>query len=485
MIKTAPEYLGKGKEKGIFPEIPHRHIQRISIVIPMLNEKDNVEKVIHNLQSQELHSDRELYVFISDNGSTDDTTLQAYKKMLDGKFRKQGKHMQFFLVEGSITGRLGSARKVGVEAAIETFQKDHPKANPTDHVLFGFDADTRLQKPDMLERLAHDLETNPNAQLAFGPLPIHTNDTRLLIPIVRALFDFFPYVYRYNYDYGIGVHNFGIWWTRRLLRHAFTANNRHPKQFLNDPFFLFPGPFEAFTQEAYQEAKQKQHGVFHSEDSSAEDASYTISMLRTFDRRQIVFDKKLQVPFSVREVENEKGQVIPGKIIERIFTLLRTNEHVSATLKSLIKELEAIDPQKAEEFTSQLQNSQYGEVVGNHIRRIEQSVFCLTQYEYIDRYTRLRRKGTIEKQDPTTGKKLRARIQSVPSALFTTDNEYVVKRIKKRQFLKTRREEDNIGIDPKDSSVKSYKNNRRNVYVQVRRFPDTLHDSYTIKEATL
>ncbi|GEM_PF-5447598 len=439
--------------------IIRRPITRISVVVAALNEGGNIQRLIDNLTLKGPPSGVEMVLVISDNGSDDEETFAEYDRIFSAS------PIPVVIVQGSKRGHLGAAREYGVKAAVDVFNNDHPNAGAS-HIIVSLDADSRIDhRYDFFGALVSRFEEDPDAVAAYGPLPFATAKNGTMdwtSPFIRPVF-------------------------RLFLRRHFARNARSGmiKEFVHEPRELFHGGIEIFTQEAYDRMVERFGSAFDPEDSTAEDATFSLRMQHEFSGRRFMHDRSLVVPISLRAFEGDNGRVHVREGLKKAVSLAWSNEWISHRLAATLKKM---SPEDRAEFIKGLGNLTYRSAVSVFIRQQEEQIFGLTAREYIFRYIDARdvqRRRQIKGYDvregvsPVTHRTLYALVAHIPNGLELLPNEYVGFCVSKIHGIYLQRREWAEIVSFVDPIT------RKKVYAYIGKKPPVSEVNYTIASSLL
>ena len=330
-------------EKPVFsthPDAPpgasvNRGLSRVTFVIPALNEANNLGGLRETLGKQIVPPGTELEVIISDNGSHQETLDQERALEIGGKYVE--------VVTGSIKGSVGSARRFGVNRAIQKYHEENPGASSSEHVLVCFDADTRILNNHYITTIK-EIFSNPNIMVAYGQVGYFTSAGSLILGNLNSSI---PMLY-----------------DRLFMRLMFRLNRRNLKNFVSS-FDSIRGYSLILRESTYREFTSG----FRDEDATAEDIRISLELQRNLHPSQILFNKRLIVLSSAREVEGKSGRISLKKLIEYIVNANVLAEHIPFTLRKNFQSLTSGEQ-------AQLQNLRTRDVVASFIKEVENEVYA-------------------------------------------------------------------------------------------------------------
>jgi len=313
----------------------NRGLSRVTFVIPALNEANNLYGLRETLGKQIVPPGIELEVVISDNGSHQETLDQERALEIGGK------HVE--VVTGSIKGSVGSARKFGVNRAIQRYHQENPGASSSEHILVCFDADTRILNNDYITTIK-EIFSNPNIMVAFGQVGYFTSAGSLIKGNLNTSIQMF-------YD-------------RLFIRLIFRLNRRSIKDFIYSSFDVIRTYSLVLRESAYRRFTSG----FRDEDATGEDIRISLELRRKLQPSQIPFNKRLSVLNSAREVEGKSGRISLIKLIKYIVNTNIFAEHIPFILRKNFQSLTS-------EEQAQLQNLRTRDVVASFIKEVEKEVY--------------------------------------------------------------------------------------------------------------
>lgn len=308
----------------------NRGLSQVTFVIPALNEANNLRGLRETLGKQIVPPGTELEVIISDNGSHQEALDQERALEIGGK------HIE--VVTGSIKGSVGSARRFGVNRAIQKYHQENPGASSSEHVLVCFDADTRILNNNYITTIK-EMFSNPNIMAAYGQVGYFTSAGSL---ILGNLHSSIPMLY-----------------DRLFMRLMFRLNRRSLKDFIPS-FNSIRGYSLILRESAYREFTSG----FRDTDATGEDIRISLELQRNLHPSQVRFDKRLIVLSSAREVEGKSGRISLMKLIEYIVNANVLAEHIPFTLRKNF-------PSLSTKEQARLQNLRTRDVVASFIKEVE------------------------------------------------------------------------------------------------------------------
>lgn len=198
-------------EKSQNPEKLNKSIIRqITFVIPAYNESENLKSLTHNLNSLSIPEGVNLRIILSDNGSTDKTREAAESSHVAGE--------PLVVETRSIPKSIGSARRKGIERAIDTFHNEGISAKASEHILVNFDADTLVSYIEFLKAI-QEIFSDPKIMVAYGPIDWISKEGKI------------DRKYRMAQDL----------LSKLRLKRLFNAQGRLVSHYINEPRTIFAG----------------------------------------------------------------------------------------------------------------------------------------------------------------------------------------------------------------------------------------------------
>lgn len=155
-------------------------------------------------------------------------------------------------------------------------------------------------------------------------------------------------------------------------------------EFVHHPRELFPGGSQIFTQAAYESLVAHFGGAFNAADSTAEEATFSLRAQRLFTGTEVIYDSRLRLPFSLREIETASGRVHVIKAIRKGLRLaFFGSEHLPY---QLAQALAGLPPAARAHLAAALGTRSYRSAVHAFIRFEEERMFCLHTDEYVASY---------------------------------------------------------------------------------------------------
>lgn len=300
---------------GIYHNFGNRNINpnngtsyRIDVVVPVYNEERRLPALFDTFSKQQFGVNTHL--IFSDNHSTD-RTPQVVKSF--GKDNVNPK-LAVSLIDGSVPKSIGSARRVGVECALDLRRDDEKQI-----VLF-IDADTVFANRQYLNSILKEFKENPNLQVSFGPSEFKMSNGTVIKPPAEVL----RLMRRY------------------ILWRSFNENNRTLTDFINSPYDIFPGHNFALNGDALSEITG-----FRDSDVAADDVRVSLELQQKFPKTGILFNRKQKVITDGRAYENGHG-FSPKKVIQTLkgmhapssMSSMRNEDSTTSIVRSFIEETE-------------------------------------------------------------------------------------------------------------------------------------------------
>jgi hypothetical protein len=346
MVRSPENQAGQGSS----PEIESK-IKRITFVVPSLNEsRKTTSDLVGTIYNQEIKKPTLLSLVISDNGSDKKETLDVNDEIKQKKLPEQQK-IDIFIVERSLRGFVGSARREGVKEARTLYEKNHPRAPSKEHLIANFDADTKFKRNDALEILKEIFEKDPETMLVYGPIEFESSTGKVSSEYRRLQRPF----------------------TRILLSHLFRSNDKRMDDYINRPYQIFHGIFFVMRADLFEKGIN-----YDPEDIVGDDVRISLESQRRLKKGQVIFDPRLSVRTSARGYETEKGEISRFKFIKKAWGLFFGTEYAPYTLQE-----EVINRLPEEEKPKITKSLRFADVVGSFARKVDEEVYRLGEGEHL------------------------------------------------------------------------------------------------------
>jgi glycosyltransferase involved in cell wall biosynthesis len=343
------------KETTITPEKPKKSPQRITFVLPALNEAANLPGLKATIEAQPIPENMQLRVVLSDNGSDEATKQQERDLIIHGE--------QVYFVDTSTPKHIGSALHVGMEEASKRYREDNPDASAHDHIIVRFDADTRSPPDSNMLQTISDIFSDQDIMVAHGPAALISTQGKVTggPPNIEATFK--QYL------------------SKRTMRVLYRRNGRDIQDFLNPPQDLFFGGFSVFRESAYQDYTS---GFQHT-DRVGEDMRLSSELQRRLPPEKVAYDKALRIFFSGREYEID-GKISGWKLFKSIVHAHQIGDHVASQLAQGPDDAQTV----AQTSTA---------VIGDFIRGVEKELYTLADNQQVKEVTKLSRRKVKNRKE--------------------------------------------------------------------------------------
>lgn len=333
-----------------------RGIIATTFVVPVLDESEHILALRDNIRIQRLNlaPHVSLRLVIADNGSGPETQ-DIYNQILSDEEQRGEDKLPIDILHGSDRGFHSRARNQGLRYAIDTFHQEHPEAEPENHVIVHFDADTIMQKPDTVQVLTQKVFACPKAQTAYGSIIFRssTGKESSEYPHIQKLF------------------------SRLLLGHFFRLNGRRMKDYINPPYVYLYSIFNPVRESAIIEKGNPNKIVveFNPNDRAGVDTRMSLLLQRHLKTEHIVFDKRLAVLTSARGYETKNGNISRLKFAKRAFNLFVSTQY---TPYAVGRDLERYPEEQRKEIE---RNLRFSAVVESFVRDVDVETYGLSDDE--------------------------------------------------------------------------------------------------------
>lgn len=257
-------------EKLYSPDlIKERTISQVSIVVPAFNEEKNIQSFQRSILEQKLLPNIPIQVIISDNGSTDQTVFLA--------------HQFAEVVEGSIPRNISSARKLGIQRALELTNID-----PASHLIICTDADGRLND-NYINKVCDFFRKHIDVVASYGPTiyefsnGLQVQPPDVLMKILRRI----------------------------IVKNLFFNARVNVKDFFRDEYFFIPGYNMVIRADTYLDL-----GGFRDSAGGADDLDLSLRLRQKFTKNSIKYNPHQIIYVSGRGYESDKGIFSPSKVLQ-------------------------------------------------------------------------------------------------------------------------------------------------------------------------